>query len=312
MKAKIATVGFGVLLSTAGFGVMGHANAALVNIPAPPAVATGTAVKVGDLLSVGDTGATAGQTSQTAAAAPITLAGKPILGGTAGTTASGKDALIDTGETQLGRITVGAWNTNVSPGQAAGNASVATAKLNGVGDVAVAPSSSLATWNSSQSTASAVSDGAVIHLGDFTVKVLHSQSNSDGRGRTYLVQLLDHEIGVTNSNGCALDIGPLAAVGCLSALSGVSSEADVAQALLGDKVALAKVVSAAASGGKATTANAASSVLSKDISRSTNSLMARTGTQALLLVALGLLFTVAGATAMYGSRKVALAPATLR
>jgi len=302
MKAKAAVVGLGVLMSTAGFGAMAHAQAAVINIPAPPSAASAVAVKVGSLVSVGQTGATASGVGSSASAAPISIAGTPILAGTKPTTKSGSGAAFDTGKTQLGQVAVLPWATNVAPDHASASSAVATAGLNGVGDVAVAPSFSFADWTPGRSNSSAVSDGAILHFGDYTIKVLHSESSASGQGKTYLVQLFGQNIGVTNAKGCMLDLGPLANVGCLKALSGVGSDATVAQALIGSNAPFGKVIAAAATGG-ADTAQLSSAVKGAELSRApSGSLLARTGTSALLMIAVGMLLVAAGMTARFSTR----------
>ena len=309
--SKVAVVGFAVLASTAGFGALTGADAALVTVPAPPSTGSAVAVKVGDIASVGSTGAAAGQSGSAASAAPVSVGGVPILGGTSGTTKSASGSLIDTGATKVGQVTVAPWSTNVKENEASSQTALATAKINGVGDLAITPSSSFAWWTPGQSHSAAVSDGAVLHLGDQTIKVLHAESNSNGFGKTYLVQIAGRNIGMTDANGCMLDIGSLANVGCLKALSGAANSS-VAQALISN-APFGKVVAAAASGGSAKVVP--SNVAGASIARTANSgLLARTGAHALQLVALGLLFAVAGATAITASRKqqVSVVPAKLR
>jgi hypothetical protein len=309
MKAKAAVVGLGVLMSTAGFGAMTHAQASVVNIPAPPSAASAVAVKVGNLVSVGQTGAAATQGGSVASAAPISIAGTPVLAGTKPTTKSGSGAAFDTGNTQLGQVAVLPWATNVAPDHASGSSAVATARLNGVGDVAVAPSFSFASWSPGKSNSSAVSDGAVLHFGDYTIRVLHSESSSTGHGKTYLVQLFGNDIGTTNANGCMLDIGPLASVGCLKALNGVGSDAEVAQALIGSNAPFGKIVAAAATGG-ASQAGLASAVKGAELTRAPSAnLLARTGTSALLMIAIGMLLIAGGMVARFGGRDLAVLPA---
>jgi len=311
MKAKVAVVGLGVLMSTAGFGAMAHAQAAIVNIPAPPSAASAVAVKVGNLVSVGQTGAGATQGGSTASAKPIAVAGVPILSGTKATSKTGSGAAFDTGETQIGRLAVAPWATDVKSDQASSSAALATAKLNGVGDLAVAPSFSFASWTPGKSNSSSVSDGAVLHLGDQTIKILHSESSATGYGKTYLVQLFGNNIGVTNAKGCMLDLGPLANVGCLSALNGVGSNASVAQALIG-KAPFGKVIAAAATGGSGH-AVLDSAVKGTELTRApSGNLLARTGTSALLMAAIGMLLIAAGMVTRFGSREVALLPSTPR
>ena len=304
MKAKAAVIGMGVLLSSAGFG-MAHAQAAIVNVPAPTGSAGAVAVKVGNLVSVGQTGATAGQNGATASAAPITVGGKPLLTGVTKTTQSGSGALYDSGKTQVGQIAVAPWSTDVASDHSSGSSALATAALNGVGDIAVAPSYSFASWTPGKSNSSAVSDGAVIHFGQYTIKVLHSESSASGFGKTYLVQLFGKNIALTDSKGCLLDVGPVATVGCLQAIKGVGSDAEVAQALIGSNAPFGKVIAAAATGGAGSTLN--SSVKGAELSRTpTGNLLARTGTSALLMIAVGMLLVAAGMVARFGSRPEAL------
>jgi hypothetical protein len=305
MKTKAAVVGLGVLISTAGFGAMTHAQAALISVPAPTGSAGAVAVKVGDIVSVGQTGATSGQGGSTASAAPITIGGKPVLSGVTKTATSGSGALYDSGKTPLGQVTVLPWATDVAPDHASGSSAVATVALpNDAASLAVAPSYSsysFASWTPSKSNAAAVSDGAVLRIGDYTIKVLHSESSSSGFGKTYLVQLFGHDIALTDSKGCLLDLGPVANVGCLQALKGVGSDAAVAQALIGSNAPFGKVVSAAATGGAG--AQLTSAVKGAELTRApSGSLLARTGTSALLMIAVGMLLVAAGLTARFGSR----------
>jgi len=314
MKAKAAVVGLGVLMSTAGFGAMAHAQAAIINIPAPPSAATAVAVKVGYLVSVGQTGAGSGQAGSTASAAPIAIGGKPILSGTQATPKSGSGAAFDTGKTQIGQLAVLPWATSVAPDHASSSAALASATLNGVGDVSVAPAFSFASWTPGKSNASSVSDGAVIHLGEFTIKVLHSESAASGHGKTYLVQLFGNNIGTKGANGCMLNVGPLATVGCLKALNGVGSNASVAQALIGANAPLGKVIASAATGGAgtATLSTVKGTELTRAPSTAAGSLLARTGTSALLMIAVGMLLIATGLVARFGGRQPAVVFATPR
>jgi hypothetical protein len=285
---------------------MAHAQAAIVNVPAPTGSAGAVAVKVGNLVSVGSTGATAGQSGATASAAPISIGGTPVLSGVTKTTQSGSGSLYDSGQTKLGQVTLLPWSTDVGSDHASGSSAVATAALNGVGDIAVAPSYSFASWTPAKSNSSAVSDGAVIHFGKYTIKVLHSESSASGFGKTYLVQLFGKNIALTDSKGCLLDVGPLATVGCLQAIKGVGSDAEVAQALIGSNAPFGKVVAAAATGGAGSTLT--SNVKGAELSRTPtgSSLLARTGTSALLMIAVGMLLVAAGMVARFGSRPEAL------
>ena len=211
-------MGFAASASTAGFGVLGPSQAAPGAAPAPKGIGGAVAVKVGDLLAVGKTDAVSGPTGQVVSAEPVSIGNAPVLAGVTNATKSATGALLDTGETAIGRVSVLPWETKVGSNQATSSAAVATAKLNGIGSVAIAPSSAYAIWSPAKSSSQAVSDGAVIKLGDLTIKVLHAESSDSGRGLTYLVEILGRrQIGTTNAKGCMLDVGPVATVGCLSA-----------------------------------------------------------------------------------------------
>jgi hypothetical protein len=287
---------------------MAHAQAAIISVPAPTGSAGAVAVKVGNLVSVGQTAATAGQNGATASAAPITIAGKPIGAGVTKATTSGSGAAYDSGQTPIGQLQVLPWATNVSSDHSSGSAAVAVAELpNNAAGLAVAPSYSFASWTPSKSTSSAVSDGAVLHFGQYQIKVLHSESSASGFGKTYLVQLFGKNIALTDSKGCMLDVGPLAKVGCLQALKGVGSDAEVAQALIGTNAPFGKVIAAAATGGSA---QLASAVQGADLARTptAHSLLARTGTSSLLMIAVGMLLVAAGMVARFGSRRLEVLP----
>lgn len=310
MKAKLAFVSAVAVTSVVGFGALGTATAALVSVPAPPAVATAEAVQVGDLVAVGSTGAFAGQPGASASAAPVAVAGASVLGGTNGTNQSGAGSFFDTGATPIGRVVLAPWSTQVGADQASSSSALAAAGINGVGDVSVAPSSSLATWTPGMSNSAAVSDGAVIHLGTTTIRVLHAESDSSGFGRTYLVQINNMVIGNTDANGCLIDLGSVAAVGCLKVIGGTEATATVLQAVIGSSAPLGKVVAASATGGAGKTSSGPASVLSADTTRAgAGSLLARTGLDVIELAALAMLLLTAGAIAIHTSgHKLQLIP----
>src|SRR5262249_36786704 len=88
--------------------------------PAPPSSAEATAVKVDDLVAVGDTRATAGPADSapdgTATGNALELGGNPPatpFGGTPSGTGSKHGALIDTGNTPVGRLAVTPWSASV-------------------------------------------------------------------------------------------------------------------------------------------------------------------------------------------------------
>src|SRR5437588_10910923 len=99
MRARTAAVA-GLVGITSLFGATAAgATDALVKIPAPPAVGGASAVTVGNLVTIGGTGATASSSQAAAAAAPISILGHPLIGGTQTGTGSKSGALLDTGST---------------------------------------------------------------------------------------------------------------------------------------------------------------------------------------------------------------------
>src|SRR5437899_249864 len=139
MKARIALVGALAITASVGFGTVARAST-LVTVPAPPAAATGVAVQVGKIVSVGSTGATAGSSGSSATAAPITIGGKAVGAGVTNVTHSGSGSAYDSGPTQLGQVTLLPWETNVKPGQASAYSALGTVRINGIGDITLAPS----------------------------------------------------------------------------------------------------------------------------------------------------------------------------
>jgi len=235
MKARAARAAVAAAFITAGIGVgatAAHATDTLIKVPAPPGGATGTAVKVGDIISIGQTGATANQTTASAGAASVSVAGHTLIGGSQSGTGQTSGALLDTKQTPLGRLQVAPYSASVTQTdtrrQADASSAAARADLfdpNFV-HVDVLQSSSQATHVGPLSAGHAVSDGAVVRVGGpsgTTIRILHSEADSSGHGRTYLLAIGDNAIvdGDVLAPVCALDLGPVLQLACMKVAGGV-------------------------------------------------------------------------------------------
>lgn len=200
---------------------------------APPGSAAATALQVGSLVGVSNTGATADPNSAQARASVIDLGGEPLLGTGGSQTSSGQSggALLDTGATLPARAQLAPWHTaaagSAANGDRSSNASAAAARAD-VPDVVrlgVLQSQSSAEHRSAKSIGSASSDGIDLGLADIArLILLHSETSSDGRGSSYLVGLNGTEIGTDEQLGaiCALEAPGLLGLSCLSASGGLA------------------------------------------------------------------------------------------
>jgi hypothetical protein len=215
---------------------------------APAADAHATAANVLNLLKIADTSAHSGGDGSSANADAISIDGNTLIDGKTGgsqtSQGSSSGALIDTGATPLGSLAVTPWSAS-STQSAGSNSAAAEAALlhltlidSKTLDVYLLHSQSQSSWTPSESHSSSTSDGASANLGDgaLDVKVLHSESSSDGKGSSYLLSINGNEIGSSDqANGqCVIDASPLATLTCLDASGGNgSSAADTATATLG-------------------------------------------------------------------------------
>jgi hypothetical protein len=209
-----------------------HASDTIIKIPAPPGVASGAAATVGKVVSIGQTGATANQDGGTATAVSVSLAGKTIIGGTQSGTGQTSGALLDTKQTPLGRVQVAPYSASVTQSNTRRQADAASALARAdvldpdVIHVDVLQSSSSAAHVGPLSAGQAVSDGVVVRVGGpsgTTIRILHSEANSSGKGRTYLLAVGDNAVldGDALNPICALDLGPVLDMACMTVEGGV-------------------------------------------------------------------------------------------
>ena len=316
----------GILAATTiGAAGVSYADLITVNVPAPPSTAEATALDVGGIVGVGHTEGTSGQSVESATANAVELGGKPLIGGTQNGVGTNAGALLDTKQTPLGRVEVAPHDATVAqpaPGKKTSNANAAAARANVINpdtaSVDVLQSSSNTSWENAVSRASSSSDALVLNLGGadgLTLKVLHSESSSDGHGLTYVLSINDQPLISIDELGrqiCAIDLGDLLDVSCLAVTGGIGSVTTSAlDATVGGANGLnATAIKAAGSGGSAltntvdngtlkasTSANAAPSVLGNQVDRGAASGgLARTGAQNVLFYAsLGLALMLLGA-----------------
>jgi pilus assembly protein FimV len=210
-------------------------------IPAPPGHAEGVAARVGSLLDISKTGATADSGAPSAEASVVRLGDQPLLG--LGGTQSGDGAsggsLADTGATLPARVQVAPWRasadgTHTATRHAQSSAAVARADVPAVARAGVLTSDSDASHTDQKSTGTAVTDGVQLTAPDIAQLVLlHSEVSTEGRGHSYLVGLNGTELGTDEQLGasplCALDAAGVASLSCLTASGGAGAGSPVAQ-----------------------------------------------------------------------------------
>lgn len=197
--------------------------------PAPPGTSTAVAADVAGLVTIGDTGAQHGSNGGSASASAVEVGGQPLLGLGGTQEGEGRDegALLDTGDTALGRVAVAPWEAEVTEDESHGRAAALDLYLLDEDTVAVTvlEAESEAHGDEDASSGSAASDGAHVTALDGTVDltVLHSESGTDNSS-THLVGLNDTEVGTDEQLGatCSLDV-VVAAVGCLAVQGGNGS-----------------------------------------------------------------------------------------
>src|SRR2546421_5812105 len=207
---------------------------------APPGDATATALRVGTVAGVSDTGAHAAPDGATGQATVLGLGGQPVLGlgGSQQGEGASYGALLDAAATGIAQVQVAPWETSVTgaPGTdrtARGRAAVARAHAPGVADLDVAESQSEATYGPRRSTGSGFSNGAHLRLFDFLdLILLHSEVSSEGKGSSYLAGANGVRLGTDEQLGktCTLDASPLLSLSCLTASGGLGGAAPLTTA----------------------------------------------------------------------------------
>lgn len=269
--SKRWAVAAGILaMTTIGAAGVGYAEIIKINVPAPVSTAEAVAADVAGVVGVGHTQGTTGPTSGSATANALEIGGTPPLA-SLGSVQEGvgetADALLDTKQTPLGRLEVAPSNAKVAQNggtkTAEGNAALARANVINPDTVKadVLQSSSQTSWENNVSRAFSSSDALVLQLGGvdgLTLRVLHSEANSEGFGFTYLLALNDQplvSIDEISKQVCAIDLGDLLDVACLAVKGGVGS---VTTEVLGVDVGgpqglVTDVVKSAGAGGAAST-----------------------------------------------------------
>ena len=198
---------------------------------APPGGATATALKVGSLVGVSETGAAADPNTAAASASVITVGGEPILGTGGSRTSPGESrgALVDTGAGLPVQAQLAPWRAEAT-GSSAGStrssqasAAAARAAVPQVAGLGLLQSESSAEHRSTRSTGAGSSDAVDFGLADVArLVLLHSEVSSEGQGRSYLVGLNSTEIGTDEQLGqtCALAAPGLLGLSCLQASGG--------------------------------------------------------------------------------------------
>ena len=216
--------------------VLAPTAAQAITTPAPPGEASGVAVQVGSLLDISKTGATAGSGAPSAQASVVRVGGEPLLGLGGTQTGDGQTggSLLDTGNSLPARVEVAPWKAAAGGSggptrHAKSSAAVARAELPEVIKAGVLTSDSEASWTDRKSTGSAITDGVNVTLLDTAnIVLLHSETSSEGRGHSYLVGLNGTEIGTDDQLGasplCALDVGSLLSLSCLTASGGSGAD----------------------------------------------------------------------------------------
>jgi hypothetical protein len=200
---------------------------------APPGGATATALKVGSLVGVSETGAAADPNTADASASVIEVGGEPILGTGGSQTSTGESsgALVDTGAALPVQAQLAPWSAEAT-GSSAGStrssqasAAVARAAVPQVASLGVLQSESSAEHRSTKSIGAGSSDAVDLGLADIArLVLLHSEVSSEGRGHSYLVGLNGTEIGTDDQLGqaCVLGVPGLLGLSCLQASGGLT------------------------------------------------------------------------------------------
>ena len=256
------------LAAFAAVGVLGVAGpASFVDAQeAPPGSATAVALEIKDILAIAKTDVEATGRGGTATANALEIGGAPLAEQTGGTqqgVGESHSALIDTGDTPLGRLQVTPWKAEVKNTEACREAygEAALARLTLIDeqtlDVDVLQSSSRAQHCGLRSEGAGSSDGAVVNLGDgaLSIILLHSDVATGAEGHSYAIGLNGQTlISDADAGGaCNVELPGLLALGCLMVGGGEGGLVDATFASLdvGDGALLGTVVGGSASPGAA-------------------------------------------------------------
>ena len=242
---------------------------------APKATASAVAAKVDGVITIGETGATAGSGGGTAHAHALDIGGQTVSGGDV-TDGSKSGNLFAIPDNPIGELQLAPWSGKVTHdgggNQAQAEAALAHAGLLGVLQVWLLHSQAQTTWTPDASHGHAESDGAEVNLADqLDVKVLHAETDSDGKGSSAV--LVINGTGILTSdqtgNACDIPIDPIVDLLCLQATGGKGSDgsttstAEVVKETSGVGMPAGDVVGASSGGGKVAATTPATSTKHK-------------------------------------------------
>jgi len=289
---------------------------------APPASASATAAEVEGVIGIGKTSATADSGKGTASAHALELGGQTVFGGDVSGTGSKSGNALGTGDTPVGDAELFPWSGTVTSNsagtQSQAEAALAHAGLLGVLQIWLLHSQSQASWTPDASHGHSSSDGAEVNVADqLDVKVLHAETDSDGKGSSAILVVNDTGILTSDQTGnqCVIPADPIVHLLCLQANGGKGSDgtttetADVVTETSGIGLPGATVVGAKSGGGKV--AAPATSTTAKHRKAQNGPLphtsgpasLPFTGSEAGLLAAYGALLTGLGAAITRAARR---------
>ena len=227
-----------------------------VTVPAPPGDSSATAAEVQGVVVVGQTSGHAGSDAQSAHADALDVLGHRVAGGDQSGNGSNSGQLAGTGDTPVGDAEVAPWSAGVTGDsqdtRAMAEAALLHVNLKSIAEIWVLHSQSSANWSYDHASGSSQSDGAEVNAGGgaLDVKVLHSETNTDGQSKSDLLVVNGNEVGSnSDANGmCAINADPVVKLGCLNASGGNGSGAGNATSS-GASVADVTAGSGAVSGG---------------------------------------------------------------
>ena len=246
-RRKLISIAAGASALVLPIGVAGAQTAETTTTPAPPGSSEAVALNVLDVAQVGHTQASAGPSSGEGSANAVGLGGDPLIDGTTGGSQQGtgtnEGALLDTGDTPVGRVMVTPWGVTVEDDGTTrtSESDAALLKLilidSGVASVNVLHTHSEASHTDDRSTGKTSSDGVRANVGGeedgVTVTVLHSETSSEADGSSsFLLGINDTKVGTSDSGGtCVVNAPGVITLACLQAEGGEgSSSAAAAQA----------------------------------------------------------------------------------
>jgi hypothetical protein len=232
--------------------------------PAPSGTAEAVAAEITEILTIGHTKVEATSDSGTATANALELGGEPPgeeFGGTQEGVGMKEGALLDTGDTELGRLALTPWKAEVRDEEscrtAYGEAALARATVinEETAKVDVLQSSSRARHCDGESTGTSSSDGAVVNVGDGAIMLilLHSGVATGATGESYGVGLNGNNLLTDEqaSGACGIEVPAVLALTCLTVGGGEGGlvDATFASVDVGDGSLVGTVSGAKASPG---------------------------------------------------------------